>query len=190
MSETLKVLTQAFIGESQARNRYTLYSNIAKKEGYIQISQIFAMTADQEREHASWEFRLIQDLKQDKNQIEVPASAPLVLGNTEENLASAIEGELYETNTMYPDFAKIAKEEGYEDIAKRLEAIAVAEKHHAERYQKLLKALENGTLFKKEEDVIWICAECGYIHIGKEAPKVCPSCNHPQGYFYISNEEY
>jgi rubrerythrin len=190
MSETLKVLTQAFIGESQARNRYTFYSSIAKKEGYIQISQIFAMTAEQEKEHGSWEFKLIQNLKEKKNEIEVPASASLVLGSTKENLANAIEGELYETNTMYPDFAKIAREEGYEDIAKRLEAIAIAEKHHAQRYQKLLKLLEDGTVFKRGEEYIWICAECGYVHIGKEPPQLCPSCSHPQGYYYISNEEY
>jgi rubrerythrin len=190
MSETLKVLTQAFIGESQARNRYTFYSNTAKKEGYIQISQIFAMTADQEREHASWEFKLIQDLKGDNSQIEVPAAAPLTLGNTKINLAAAIEGELYETNTMYPDFAQIARGEGYEDIAKRLESIAIAEKHHAERYQKLLKVLEDGTIFKKDKPVVWICSECGYIHIGEEPPKECPSCGHDKGYYYLFNEEY
>ena len=167
MSETLKVLTQAFIGESQARNRYTFYSNTAKKEGYIQISQIFAMTADQEREHASWEFKLIQDLKGDNSQIEVPAAAPLTLGNTKINLAAAIEG-----------------------IAKRLESIAIAEKHHAERYQKLLKVLEDGTIFKKDKPVVWICSECGYIHIGEEPPKECPSCGHDKGYYYLFNEEY
>ena len=108
MSETLKVLTQAFIGESQARNRYTFYSSVARKEGFMQISQIFAMTADQEREHASWEFKLIQNLKGENTQLEVPAAAPLILGDTKVNLAAAIEGELYETNTMYPDFANIA----------------------------------------------------------------------------------
>lgn len=190
MSETLKVLTQAFIGESQARNRYTFYSKIAKKEGYVQISQIFATTADQEKEHASWEFKLIQGLREELDEIEVNAKAPLILGDTKANLAAAIEGELYETNTMYPDFAKIAREEGHEAIAKRLEAIAISEKHHAERYQKLLKVLEDGTIFKKDEDVIWFCAECGYMHIGKEPPEMCPSCTHPKDYFYISNEEY
>lgn len=190
MSETLKVLTQAFIGESQARNRYTFYSKIAKKEGFVQIAQIFDTTAEQEKEHASWEFKLIQTLKGDLNELEVPANASLVMGDTKVNLANAIEGELYETNTMYPDFAKIAREEGHEAIAKRFEAIAIAEKHHAERYQKLLKVLEDGTIFKKEKPVVWICAECGYIHVGEEAPAVCPSCSHPQAYYYISNEEY
>ena len=190
MSETLKILTQAFIGESQARNRYTFYSKIAKKEGFVQISEIFALTAEQEKEHASWEFRLIQNLKEKENEIEVSAVAPLVLGNTKENLVSAIEGELYETNTMYPDFAKIAREEGHEDIAKRLEAIAIAEKHHAERYEKLLKVLEDGTVFKKDKPVVWVCAECGYVHTGKEAPEECPSCSHPQAYYHVINENY
>ena len=190
MSETLKVLVQAFIGESQARNRYTFYSSIAKKEGYVQISEIFATTAQQEKEHASWEFKLIQNLKGDLNELEVNASAPLILGDTKVNLASAIEGELYETNTMYPDFAKIAREEGHEDIAKRFEAIAIAEQHHADRYSKLLKVLEDGSIFKKDEDVVWVCAECGYVHEGKEPPDMCPSCSHSKDYYYVMNEIY
>lgn len=190
MSETLKVLAQAFVGESQARNRYTKYSSIAKKEGYQQISQIFDLTANQEREHASWEYVLMQDLKGDMKDMQVNTSVPLVLGDTKVNLAAAIEGELYETNTMYPDFAKIAREEGHEDIAKRLEAIAIAEKHHAQRYQKLLAVLEDGSIFKKQTPVVWVCMECGYIHIGEEPPKECPSCGHDTGFYYLINEEY
>lgn len=190
MSETLKVLAQAFVGESQARNRYTYYSKIAKKEGYVQISEIFALTAEQEKEHASWEFKLIQDLKGDLGELEVLTTVPFAMGDTKINLVAAIEGELYETNTMYPDFAKIAREEGHEDIAKRLEAIAVAEQHHADRYGKLLKVLEDGSIFKKDKPVVWVCAECGYIHICEEPPEECPSCSHPKGYYYVMNEEY
>lgn len=190
MSETLKVLAQAFVGESQARNRYTRFASIAKKEGYQQIAQIFTVTADQEREHASWEFQLIQNLRGDLTELKIDASVPLVMGDTKINLANAIEGELYETNTMYPDFAKIAREEGHEAIAKRFESIAIAEKHHAERYGKLLKVLEDGSIFKKDKPVVWICMECGYIHIGEEPPVVCPSCSHDKGYYYLMNEEY
>lgn len=190
MSETLKILAQAFVGESQARNRYTRYASIAKAEGYQQISQIFTTTADQEREHASWEFKLMQGLKGDLGELEITTSVPLVMGTTAENLKAAIEGEMYETNTMYPDFAKIAKEEGHEDIAKRLESIAMAEKHHAERYQKLLKVLEDGSIFKKDKPVAWVCMECGYVHIGQEPPVACPSCGHDKGFYYVMNEEF
>ncbi len=190
MSETLKVLAQAFVGESQARNRYTRYSSIAAKEGYQQISQIFATTADQEREHASWEFKLMQGLKGDINELEISTSVPLVMGTTIENLAAAIEGELYETNTMYPDFAKIAREEGHEAIAKRLESIAIAEQHHAQRYQKLLAVLEDGSIFKKDEPVEWVCMECGYVHTGEEPPVACPSCGHDKGFYYVMNEVF
>ena len=190
MSETLKVLAQAFVCESQARNRYSRYASIAAKEGYQQIAQIFTMTADQEREHASWEFKLMQGLKEDLKELEVMTSVPLVMGTTAENLAAAIEGEMYETNTMYPDFAKIAREEGHEAIAKRLESIAIAEKHHAERYGKLLKVLEDGTIFKKDKPVVWVCMECGYIHVGEEPPVACPSCGHDRGFYYVMNEEF
>ena len=190
MSETLKVLTQAFIGESQARNRYTFYSKKAKKEGYIQISNIFNETAEQEKEHATQLFTMIQAIRKEENEIEVNASAPLIFGDTKANLKAAIEGELYEKDIMYPDFAKIALEEGYEPFSKQLESIAIAEGHHAERYGKLLKVLEDGSVFKKNQPVVWVCAECGYIHVGEEAPEICPSCKHDQGYYYLMNEEY
>ncbi len=190
MSETLKVLTQAFIGESQARNRYTFYASIAKKEGYMQIYDIFTLTANQEKEHASWLFKMIQDVKGDSSKLEVNAEAPFVLGDTKENLKAAIEGEVYERDTMYPDFAKVARDEGHEEIAKRLELIAVAENHHAERYEKLLKVLEDGSIFKKDEEVAWTCAECGYVHYGKEAPEECPCCKHPKAYYSLMCEEF
>lgn len=190
MSKTLENLTKAFIGECQARNRYTFYSNIAKKEEYIQISQIFEMTANQEKEHANWLFKMIQDLKGDADKIVVEAEARLVLGDTKSNLKDAIEGESYENKEMYPNFAKEAREEGYNDIADRLEAIAIAEGHHMERYAKLYKVLTDGTIFKKDSEVVWICSECGYVYVGKEPPEKCPSCGHARGYYYLANEEY
>lgn len=190
MSKTLENLTKAFIGESQARNRYTFYSSIARKEGYIQISQIFEMTATQEKEHANWLMKMIQDLKGDSESLKVEAEAGFTLGDTKTNLQAAINGELYENKEMYPEFAKVAREEGFEEIAKRLESIAIAEGHHAERYTKLYTVLTDGTIFKKDTEVIWICSECGYVYVGKEPPEKCPSCGHDKGYYYLMNEEY
>ncbi|HEC93543.1 MAG TPA: rubrerythrin family protein [Candidatus Atribacteria bacterium] len=194
MMETVKNLAKAFIGESQARNRYTFYAKIAKKEGFEQIAQIFLITAENEREHAKWLFRLINELKKknDENfdKIRVEADVPTILGNTRENLKSAIAGENYEHTKMYPEFANIAEKEGLPEIAKRLRAIAVAEKHHEERYKKLLKELENNTLFKKDKKVYWDCRKCGYIHEGTEPPEECPSCGHPKSYFEQACEEY
>lgn len=194
MEETIKNLTMAFIGESQARNRYTIYSKIAKKEGYEQIADIFMETADQEREHAKWLFRLINELKKKSGEnimsIEVPAEAPTTLGNTIENLKAAIAGENYEHEKMYPEFAETAEKEGFPEIAERLRAIAIAENHHEERYQKLLENLENGTIFKKTEEKEWVCKKCGYVHRGNEPPEACPSCNHPKAYFKVKCEEY
>ena len=190
MKRTLENLVKAFIGESQARNRYTFYAKIAKNEGYDQISEIFLITADNEREHAKWLFRMINDLKEDLNEINVEATAPLTLGSTVDNIKAAIEGENYEHTTMYPEFAKIAEEEGFSEIAERLRAIAVAEKHHEERYMKLLKEIEGGTIFKKSEEVVWVCRKCGYVHRGTEPPEKCPSCDHPSNYFQRMCEEY
>ncbi len=195
MKKTIKNLTQAFIGESQARNRYTIYSKIAKKEGYEQIAAIFTETAEQEREHAKWLFRMINDLKKQLGEkeyevIKVEAEAPTILGETKDNLKSAIEGENYEQTNMYPEFAQTAREEGLEDIAHRLESIAKAEAHHEERYQKLLDQLEKGTIFKKEEETVWVCRKCGYVHKGNTPPEKCPSCGHPQAYFQVKNEKY
>ncbi len=190
MKRTLENLVKAFIGESQARNRYTFYAKIASKEGYEQISEIFLITADNEREHAKWLFRMINDLRGDLDEINVEATAPLVLGSTAENIKAAIKGENYEHTIMYPEFAKVAEEEGYPEIAERLLAIARAETHHEERYRKLLKELEGGTVFKKSEEVIWVCRKCGYVHRGTEPPKECPSCSHPTEYFQKMCEEY
>lgn len=194
MKNTIQNLTKAFIGESQARNRYTFYSKIAQEEGFEQIAEIFLTTADNEREHAKWLFRLINELKQksDENleEINVEAAAPTVLGNTVENLKAAIAGEHYENSQMYPEFADTAEKEGFPEIAKRLRAIAEAEVHHEQRYRKLLKEVENSTVFKKEKEVFWVCRKCGYIHEGEEPPEKCPSCDHPAKHFEIKCEEY
>lgn len=194
MERTIENLAKAFIGESQARNRYTFYSKTAKKEGFEQIAEIFLTTAENEKEHATWLFRLIQELKGKSGQklesINVEAIAPLVLGDTKENLQAAIAGENYENTVMYPEFANIALGEGLKDIAKRLRAIAKAEEHHEERYTKLLKQVEAGTVFRKETKVYWVCRECGYVHFGVEPPVKCPSCDHDRSYYQIKCEEY
>jgi len=191
---TIENLVKAFIGESQARNRYTFYAKIAKKEGFEQIAGIFLITAENEKEHASNLFKLINELKKKSNErldeIKVEAVAPTVLGSTAENLKAAIAGENYEHTKMYPEFANVVENEGFPEIAARLRAIAKAEKHHEERYKKLLKEVEAGTFFKKEKDVWWVCRECGYIHFGKEPPEECPSCDHPRSYFELKCEEY
>tara|TARA_Y100000034_G_scaffold44576_1_gene54707 strand:- start:5007 stop:5576 length:570 start_codon:yes stop_codon:yes gene_type:complete len=188
--ETIKNLTKAFIGESQARNRYTIYAKIAKKEGFEKVFEVFLKTADQEREHAKWLFRLINKLKKNENAIKVEAEAPTTLGKTIDNLKSAITGENYEYTSMYPSFADVAEKEGHKDIAKRLRAIAVAEKHHEERYKKLLVQLESKTMFKKDKKVKWICRKCGYEHEDEKPPKECPSCGHPIAYFEVKCERY
>ncbi len=193
MEETLLNLAKAFIGESQARNRYTFYASIARKEGYEQIADIFQMTADNEREHASWAMKLINQLKsKDKSidAIKVEAEVPTTLGTTAENIASAIAGETYEFKEMYPGFADVAEREGLRDIAVRLRHIALAEKHHAERYTKLLKEVAAGTVFKKTKEVWWVCRECGFVHFGKTPPEKCPSCDHAQAFYQVKCEEY
>jgi len=187
--ETIKNLAMAFIGESQARNRYTFYAKIAKKEGYEKIAALFELTANQEKEHAKWLMRMINGLKEkadnpeEYDQIKVEAECPTILKDTISNLKAAIAGENYEYTDMYPDFADQAEKEGQQDIADRLRAIAKAESFHEERYKKLLAELENKTVFKREEKIYWICRNCGYIHEGTEAPEECPSCSHPRAYF-------
>jgi len=194
MLKTIENLAKAFVGESQARNRYTMYSKVAKKEGFEQIAEIFLVTADQEREHAAQLFKEIQELKKMSDQqlsaLKVEAEVPTVYGTTAENLQSAIEGENYEHTQMYPEFAEIAESEGFVKIGARLRAIAKAEEHHEERYQKLLNQVKAGTVFKKEEEVWWVCRECGYVHFGKEAPEECPSCNHVRAFYQLKCEEY
>ncbi|MFP4170859.1 MAG: rubrerythrin [Methanomassiliicoccales archaeon] len=188
---TIENLTKAFIGESQARNRYTFYSKVAKKEGYEQIAEIFRITAENEKEHAEWLFKLINRLKGDHmDELTVEAQAPTVCGTTAENLRAAIAGENYENTTMYPEFAQEAEEEGYDEIAERLRAIAIAEEHHEERFSKLLEQVEAGTFFKKDREVWWFCRECGYKHFGTEPPEKCPSCDHPRSYYQRMSEEF
>lgn len=181
--KTLENLVKAFIGESMARNRYTFYAKVAKEEGYVFISKVFLETAENEKEHAETLFEFIQKLRGDLNSIKVEAEAPLVLGSTMDNLKSAIEGEHYENTQMYPEFAKIAEEEGLKEISERLRAIARAEEHHEKRYRVLLEALENGTYFKRDEEIEWVCLECGYVHRDREPPERCPSCGHPKAYY-------
>ena len=187
--ETIKNLAKAFIGESQARNRYTFYAKIAKKEGYEKISAIFELTANQEKEHAKWLMRMINELKDksdnsaEYDDIKVEAGCPTILKDTVNNLKAAIAGENYEYTSMYPEFADVAEKEGYQAIADRLRAIAKAELFHEERYKKLLAELESNTVFKREEKIYWVCRNCGYVYEGTEPPEECPSCSHPKAYF-------
>lgn len=193
MSETLKNLCIAFAGESMARNRYTFYAKAAKKEGFEQVSELFLLTADNEREHAKWLLRLINNVKKkegSEGNIETNTAVPSTLGSTIENLESAIAGEAYEHSKMYPEFADTAEKEGFPEIASRLRAIAVAEKHHEERFNKLLEIIRNGTVFSKEKKVFWVCRKCGYVHFGEQPPESCPSCSHPKSYFERKCEEY
>lgn len=194
MKQTLVNLAKAFVGESQARNRYTFYASIAKKEGYEQISEIFALTAQQEKEHASWLFKLINQLIEKSGEampeITIEAAVPTTRGTTAENLKAAAAGENYEYTDMYPEFAKVAAEEGLNDISARIRSIARAEQHHEERYLKLLKEVEAGTVFAKEEEIEWTCRECGYVHKGKTAPDKCPSCDHEKAFYQVKCERY
>ena len=185
-SKTEKNLLTAFAGESQARNRYTYFASKAKKEGYVQISAIFEETANQEKEHAKRLFNLLQG-----GEVEITAAFPAgVIGSTIDNLKESAAGENYETTEMYPDFAKIADEEGFEDIAKIFRSIAVAEARHRDRYLKFAKNIEDGVVFKSENPVRWVCRNCGYVHEGPEAPKACPACAHPQAHFELEATNY
>jgi len=185
-SKTEKNILGAFAGESQARNRYTFFASKARKEGYIQIALIFEETANQEKEHAERLFKLLVG-----GEVEIQASFPAgIIGSTAENLKAAAGGEHYEWAEMYPGFAKVAREEGFEEIAAIFESIAVAEKQHEKRYLGLLNDIEKGTVFKKDKPVVWRCLNCGYIHEGTEAPKVCPACAHPQAYYEVLAENW
>ncbi|MCG7844384.1 MAG: rubrerythrin family protein, partial [Methanomassiliicoccales archaeon] len=187
MKETLENLAKAFIGESQARNRYTFYAKAAKAEGYEQISAIFLETAEQERSHASSLWKMIQNIRKneclDFTALHFEAEFPAIHGSTADNLKAAIAGENYETERMYPEFANVAEKEGYADVAVRLRAIGRAEKHHETRYQKLLALVGSGNVFKEAKKVKWVCRECGYEHEGTEPPEKCPSCEHARSYF-------
>lgn len=174
-SKTEANLMTAFAGESQARNKYTYYASKAKKDGYEQIAAIFTETANNEKEHAKLWFKLLHDG-------DIP--------NTEANLADAAAGENYEWTEMYAEFAKTAKEEGFDRIAYLFEAVGKIEKEHEERYRKLLENVEGGLVFSKDGDMVWVCRNCGHIHIGKSAPEVCPVCAHPKAYFELRAQNY
>ncbi len=185
-SKTEKNLLLAFAGESQARNRYNYFAGAARKEGYVQIAHIFEETADQEREHAKRFFKFLEG-----GDVEIQAAFPAgVIGTTAENLKAAAQGENHEWSEMYPEFAKVAKAEGFKQIADVFRAVAVAEKQHEKRYLGLLANVEAGTVFKKDEIVQWRCRNCGYIHKGRTAPEECPACAHPQAHFELLAENW
>lgn len=174
-TKTEKNLMEAFAGESQARNKYTYFASKAKKDGYVQIAALFEETANNEKEHAKMWFKLLEGG---------------AIKGTLENLKAAAQGENDEWTDMYPRMAKEAREEGFEEIANMMEGVAAIEKEHEERYRKLLKNIEDKVVFSRDEECIWQCANCGHIHLGKQAPEVCPVCNHPQAYFQIKAENY
>lgn len=174
-TKTEENLKKAFAGESEARNKYTYFASKAKKDGYEQIAAIFEETAGNEKEHAKMWFKELNG-----------GSVP----STVDNLRAAADGENYEWTDMYAEFAKTAREEGFEELAKKFEAVAEIEKHHEERYRALLKNIEDSKVFSKDGDAIWVCRNCGHIVVGKKAPEVCPVCNHPQSYFEIKAENY
>ncbi|HIJ65331.1 MAG TPA: rubrerythrin family protein [Candidatus Hydrogenedentes bacterium] len=185
-TRTEKNLLTAFAGESQARNRYTYAAGAARKEGFVQIANIFEETAGHEKEHAKRMFKFLEG-----GDVEVRAAFPAgTTGSTAANLEAAAGGENHEWTEMYPGFAKTAREEGFEEIAGVFDAIAVAEKQHETRYLGLLENVNNGTVFKKDKPVAWRCQNCGYIHEGTEAPDVCPACAHPQAHFEILAENW
>ncbi len=185
-TKTERNLLTAFAGESQARNRYTYFASQAKKEGYEQIAGIFLETADNEKEHAKRLFKFLEG-----GEGQVSASFPAgIIGNSEENLKAAAAGENYEHTTMYPEFAEIADEEGFPEIAQVMRTIAVAEKQHENRYLTLLENIEQDRVFRRDKIVRWKCRNCGYIHEGKEAPEKCPACAHPRAYFELLGENY
>lgn len=185
-SKTERNILTAFTGESQARNKYTYFAGQAKKEGYEQISAVFEETANHERAHAKRLFKLLEG-----GEVEITETFPAgVIGDTKENLQAAADGENHEHENMYPDFAKVAREEGFNNIAKIFESIAVAEKYHEERFKKLLENLEKDEAFKKSEEVLWRCRNCGYNHTGKEAPEACPACAHPRAFFELRDRNW
>ncbi|MEO0122636.1 MAG: rubrerythrin [candidate division WOR-3 bacterium] len=185
-TKTEKNLLISFAGESQARNRYTYFASVAKKEGYEQISAIFLETADNEKEHAKVFFKYLEG-----GELEITAAYPAgMIKDTLTNLQSAADGERFEWSKLYSDFAKIADEEGFPEIATSFREIAEVEQFHESRYRKLIENVKNGTVFKKPTVVKWHCRNCGYIHEGIEAPKECPACKHPQSYYELLAENY
>ena len=185
-TETEKNLLKAFAGESQARNRYTYFASAAKKEGYEQISGIFLETAENEKEHAKIFFKYLEG-----GDAEITATYPAGrIGTTAENLLEAANGEKLEYSSLYPAFEKKAKEEGFNDVATSFKEIGDVEEQHEKRYRKLLENVKNKTVFKRNESTKWKCRNCGYVHVGNEAPKVCPACKHPQAYYELKEENY
>jgi len=185
-TQTEKNLLAAFAGESQARNRYTFYASKAKKEGYEQIAVLFQETADNEKEHAEIFFKHLQG-----GEVEIIAGYPSgVIGTTKENLLAAAEGEKMEWGTLYPAFAETAEKEGFPEVAASFIIISEVEAYHEKRYRKLLQNVEQGKVFKKDMTVKWKCRNCGYVHEGPEAPKMCPACKHPQSYYEIWIDNY
>ena len=206
-SKTEKNLLTAFAGESQARNRYTFFASAAKKEGYIQVSQIFEETANQEKEHAKRFFNFLEG-----GEVKIEASFPAgltpppalgpkgpakvgqagggVTGDAKTNLKASADGENHEWDSIYPEFAKTARQEGFEPVAKTFEAIAMSEKQHERRYRGLLKNIEEEKVFKKEKKIKWRCLNCGYVHEGTDAPENCPACAHPKAYFEVLAENW
>ena len=185
-TQTEKNILTAFAGESQARNRYTFFASQAKKDGYVQISEIFTETANQEKEHAKRLFKLLEG-----GDVEISGAFPAgVIAGTIENLKGSAAGENHEYTEMYPGFAKTAREEGLEEIAKIFEAIAVAEKQHEKRYLDLAANIEAGRVFKREQSVVWRCRNCGYLHECKEAPEECPACAHARDHFELLGENW
>lgn len=185
-TKTEKNLLAAFAGESQARNRYTYFASVAKKEGYEQIAAIFQETADNEKEHAKRFFKFLEG-----GDVEITGVFPAgVIGDTKANLLAAANGEHHEHTAMYPEFAKIAEQEGFPVIAAVFRFIASVEKHHEERYRALLQNIENGKVFKKDDVTKWKCRNCGYVHDGKSAPEKCPACDHPQAFFELLADNF
>jgi rubrerythrin len=185
-TKTEQNLLKAFAGESQARNRYSYAASVAKKEGYEQIAAIFLETAENEKQHAKRFFRFLEGGK-----VEITAAYPAgVTGTTLDNLKAAAEGEHEEHSSLYPEFGRIAKEEGFPQVAAQFNLVAKAEMHHEDRYRELIKNLAAKTTFKKATEVKWTCRECGYIHEGTEAPDKCPCCEHPQAFFQVLCERY
>lgn len=185
-SETEKNLLKAFAGESQARNRYTYFASVAKKEGFEQISAIFQETAENEKEHAKIFFKYLKG-----GDTEITAEYPAgKIGTTKENLLAAAEGEKAEWDVIYPNFKQVAEKEGFQEIATSFKEIGEVEEHHEKRYRKLLENVKNNSVFKKAESVKWKCRNCGYVHEGDEAPELCPACKHKQAYFEILAENY
>jgi len=185
-TKTERNLLTAFAGESQARNRYTYFAGQAKKDGFIQISDIFEETANQEKEHAKRFFKFLEG-----GEVEITGSFPAgTISSTSDNLKSAATGEHFEWSEMYPSFAKTAREEGFETIAKVFEAISVAEKQHEKRYNDLKANIDNNRVFKRDTSVTWRCRNCGYLHTGNEAPELCPACSHPRAHFELLAENW